>query len=230
MIRSARSRKLQMIAAVAVFGMFTAACDITQWAPGGASRPTYCDPTDILPNDGHAGHSHYVDNKGPLSDIDCLVLNVELTVGEAFGAQFPTAAIAEANGYFRLAPFVSGQGTHHMDTNYGIPSQFDPWRPTMMMYDSNAKSGKLTGIVWVVNSGAEPPEGFLGANDHWHNHQTLCFRGGTIIGDGLTDAECAAIGGANLDTSGNWLLHVWLPKYKGWVADDIFNKTHPLVP
>lgn len=227
MTRERPRRRVRMIATVAALGLLAGACDIARWEQGGDARPWYCDPTDILPNDGHAGHSHYSENKGPLSAVDCLVLNVELTIAEQYASQFPTAAIAEANGFFRLAPYIPGQGTHHMDTAYGIPSSMDPWRPTMLMYDSNRSTGKLTGMVWVINSGDEPPEGFLGINDHWHNHQTLCFRGGTIIGDGLTDEQCAALGGVNVDTHGNWLLHVWLPVFEGWIADDIFNKTHP---
>jgi hypothetical protein len=103
----------------------------------------------------------------------------------------------------------------------------------MLMYDSNQDSARLTGMVWVVQSGMMPPEGFSGNNDHWHSHERLCFvdgpEGEFIVGDGITDEQCADRGGENRDTSDIWLLHVWLPVYDGWIATDIFNKTHPTV-
>jgi hypothetical protein len=114
-----------------------------------------------------------------------------------------------------------------------VTSAFDPQRPNMLMYDSNSDSGRLTGMVWAVVSGHMPPEGFPGDNDHWHFHETLCFVEGNggpfIVGDGISDQECAARGGVNEDTSDTWLLHVWLPVYEGWEATDIFNKEHPTV-
>lgn len=214
--------------------MLASACNYLDWGPGGPERPWWCDPTDTEINDGHgAGHGghdpHYTEEKGPLSASACLIVDYQFELGEAFASQYPTAADAEADGWFRLAPWIPGQGTHHMDPSFGIPTEFDASRPTMLMYDSDSSSGELTGMVYLVDRGpgSMPPEGFIGDNDHWHSHMKLCYRNGTIIGDNISDADCAARGGVNVDTSGVWMVHVWLPVYDGWSADDIFNKTHP---
>lgn len=231
-----RSRGRLVVSALAALALFVVSgCEIADWAPGGDLRPWYCDPTDIAINDGHEGqdHMHYTEEKGPLSAEDCHSLNVSLWSAENYAAQFPTAGEAEANGWHHLAPFISGQGTHHVNIERQVTAEFDPERPNMLMYDSNSDSGRLTGMVWAVESGMMPPEGFPGDNDHWHYHETLCFRDGPdgpfIVGDNITDAECASRGGTNQDTSDIWLLHVWLPIYEGWQATDIFNKTHPTV-
>lgn len=215
--------------------LFASGCELADWDVGGAEREFYCDPSDTEINDGHGGghqggaHFPYDEPKGPLTATECLALDIHLTNAVEFAGQFPTAGDAQDAGWFRLAPWIPGQGTHHMDPSYGIPTSFDWSRPTMLMYDSNSRSGQLTGMVWAVNTGSgnPPPEGFHGSNDHWHAHQTLCYRNGTIVGDNTSDAECAALGGTNVDSSGIWLLHVWLPEYDGWQATDIFNKEHP---
>jgi hypothetical protein len=228
------SRRNWIVGVGLVMVLLTAtACDVEDWAPGGERRPWYCDPTDTAINDGHGEHGgHYTEEKGPLSASDCLALNLYLVNAETYASQFPTAGVAEANGWHHLAPWIPGQGTHHVNIQRDVTAEFDPNRPNLLMYDSNADSGRLTGMVWAVQSGHMPPEGFPGDNDHWHFHPTLCYRydgpgAPFIIGDSITDAECAARGGVNEDTSDIWLLHVWLPVYDGWEATDIFNRTHP---
>jgi hypothetical protein len=232
-MRRARPRTLRRLGIVAVLMMTAAGCELADWEEGGQYRPWYCSPTDTEINDGHGdGHMHYMEEKGPLSAKDCVWLNWYLAHAEAYAAQFPTAGVAEANGWHHLAPFISGQGTHHVNIEAGVTSEFDPYQPNMLMYDGNGDSARLTGMVWAVNSGMHPPEGFPGMNDHWHYHDYLCYvynPGPFIIGDGLTDAQCAARGGTNVDSSDIWLLHVWLPVYEGWEATDIFNKEHPTV-
>ncbi len=222
-------------ALLAALALIATACSVQDWAVGGPNRPWYCDPTDTAINDGHTGghgghHPHYTEEKGPLSAEHCLTLNLQLDLARAYAEQFPTALDAEANGWTHLAPYIAGQGTHHVNDEDGITTEFDPVRPNVLMYDSNADSARLTGMVWAVLSPHGPPAGFVGDNDHWHAHASLCFDAtGFIIGDTITDEECAARGGTNVDTSDMWLLHVWLPVYDGWEATDIFNKEHPTV-
>jgi hypothetical protein len=225
-------RKPGIMSIAIAIALLASACNVADWDTGGPEREWWCDPTDIEVNDGHGaahgGHEFpYTEEKGPLSKEHCLVIDWMLTGAAEFASQFPTAGVAEDDGWFQLAPWIPGQGTHHVDTSYGVPDKFDWQRPTMLMYDSNSRSGELTGMVWAVSSGENPPAGFVGDNDHWHNHQMLCYRNGTIVGDNITDEQCAARGGTNVDSSGTWLLHVWLPVYDGWQATDIFNKEHP---
>ena len=229
------SRRRWIIPVALVMVLIVTGCKLEDWAEGGKYRPWYCSPTDVAINDGHdggGGHMpHYTEEKGPLNASDCFDLNIHFNRAMEYAHQFPTAGEAEANGWHHLAPWIPGQGTHHVNIERGVTSEFDPDRPNMLMYDSNADSGALTGMVWAVESGHMPPEGFAGDNDHWHFHERLCFidgpNGPFIVGDNISDAQCAAMGGTNEDTSDTWLLHVWLPVYDGWEATDIFNKTHP---
>jgi hypothetical protein len=236
-IRPSRRRR-GLLGALFAVALVATACDFTEWDTDGAYREWYCDPTDTEVNDGHgAGHvGHefpYTEPKGPLSAEHCFNLDFQLTITSQFAAMFPTKAIAEANGWHWLAPWIPGQGTHHVWEATGVTSTFDPLQPTMLMFDGNNGNAPLTGMVWTVSSGHMPPPGFSGDNDHWHSHQMLCYTDDTlsfIVGDGITDAECASRtggDGVNVDSSGTWLVHVWLPVYDGWLATDIFNKEHP---
>jgi hypothetical protein len=234
-ISRTRRPRLLGLGLVLAWLLVATGCELADWAEGGQHRPWYCSPTDTAVNDGHDGHdhmlAHYPDPKGPLNASDCLNTNIHFNRAMAYAEQFPTAGVAEANGWHHLAPFIPGQGTHHVNIERGVTSEFDPDRPNMLMYDSNNDSGRLTGMVWAVDSGPHPPEGFAGYNDHWHYHEKLCFinDGQFIVGDNITDAQCASLGGVNQDTSNIWLVHVWLPVYEGWHATDIFNKEHPTI-
>lgn len=225
---------LAVIAAAVLVSVTMTACQPEDWEPGGQHRPWYCDPTDTAINDGHeggghhGGHDHYTVEKGPLSGPDCLSLHLSLNRAVEYAKQFPTKADAEANGWHYLAPWIPGQGTHHVNIEDGITDQFNPDKPNMLMYDGNGSDAELTGMVWVVESGMMPPEGFPGDNDHWHAHESLCMKPGPfIVGDGISDQLCTSRGGVNEDWSDTYMVHVWLPTYDGWQATDIFNKTHP---
>ena len=228
-------RLIRTVGLAAVLAFTVVACNpAVDWSEGGEERRFWCDPTDTEVNDGHGGghvghHFPYTEEKGPLSWQDCALNAYFIEKGAAYAELFPTKGVAEANGWNWIAPWISGQGTHHVNPA-GIPATFDPNTPTMLMFDGNHSSAPLTGMVWAVNQppGSHPPAGFPGDNDHWHSHQSLCYDGdGFIIGDSITDEECASRGGVKVDTSGIWLVHVWLPEYSGWQATDIFNKTHP---
>ncbi len=232
--RSTIGRGLLGVLALVVFAT---ACDFTAWEPGGEHRAYYCDPTDTEINDGHgAGHGGheipYTEPKGPLSGEHCLSVMFQAEAGAQWAETFPTKAIAEANGWHWLAPWIPGQGTHHVREDNAPDAQFD-FQPNMLMYDGNGGNAPLSGMVWAVVSGHMPPEGFAGDNDHWHAHEMLCFTGlpdnPFIVGDNISDSECASRGGVNVDSSDTWLVHVWLPEYLGWQPTDLFNKEHPFI-
>ncbi len=220
-----------------MLAFLVAACQPLPYEPG-TPRPFLCDPTDTAVNDGHGhGGDHdltfmtvYTEPKGPLSAADCRLLHQQVTEALAFVSPLATVADAEAAGWIEAAVFSPGQGVHYADPAR-LTGPFDPTRPNWLMYDGNHPTSALTGMMFLVTSGALPPAGFDGANDHWHRHGELCTttKDGHlyIAAEHATDAECAALGGVNVNFDTQWMVHVWLPRYDGWTATDIFNRTHP---
>ena len=209
------------------------------WGPGGTLRPYWCDPTDTAINDGHGlaanFNAAYTQPKGPLSAMDCLATSGNLRASESFAKQFPTVADAEAAGWRQAAVWSAGQGIHYVDPNR-LLGPFDPNKPNWLMYDGTSPGSKLTGMMFLLDTGtSSPPAGFRGMNDHWHQHGALCTDVAPgaypfIIGEHLTAGQCSSIGGINIVQQTVWMVHVWLPIYKGWVPTDIFNKAHALIP
>jgi hypothetical protein len=236
-----RSRSILVIAAIA---LIASGCHvlINPWAPGSATRPYWCDPTDTAINDGHGTHMPgmppspfmlaYTQEKGPLSSSDCQSVSTDIRAAETFASQYPTVADVEAAGWKQAAVWSEGQGIHYVDPARLI-GPFQPTLPNWLMYDGTDPDSKLTGMMFLLNTGSTtPPAGFAGDNDHWHQHPALCNDPTPgaypfIIGEHMTDAECSAIGGINIIYTDVWMVHVWLPLYDGWVPTDIFNKSHP---
>ena len=236
-MRTRRSPRIAtMTGVLAVAGLFLAACQPMTYEPGTA-RPVICDPTDTAVND--SGHhdmtfmSVYTQPKGPLSAADCKTLEAQTNKATQFVNQFATVAQAKAAGWVEAAVWSPGQGIHYVDPSR-IAGPFNPERPNWLMFDGNQPDSKLTGMMYLVNSGALPPAGFVGNNDHWHRHGELCttYRNGVpyIAAEHATDAECAALGGTNITYDTQWMVHVWLPSYDSWLPTDVFNKTHPSLP
>lgn len=208
------------------------------WGPGGSARPYWCDPTDTAINDGHHGANFaaaYTQPKGPLNAVQCMSVTGQLNASTAFVSQFPTVADAEAAGWRQAAVWAAGQGIHYVDPNR-LLGPFDPNKPNWLMYDGTAPDSKITGMMYLVDEGSSsPPPGFLGLNDHWHQHGHLCTDPAPgaypfIIGEHLSSAQCSSIGGINILHPTIWMVHVWLPIYQGWIPTDVFDKAHALIP
>lgn len=232
---------------IVVLAVLASSCTLVNiWAPGSSVRPYYCDPTDVHINDGHGGHHDptapptpfsiaYTQMKGPLSAADCQSVATDIQASRVFAEQYPTVADVVAAGWEQAAIWSSGQGIHYVDPSR-LTGPFDPQRPNWLMYDGTSPDSRLTGMMFLTNTGSTtPPAGFAGANDHWHQHGALCNDPTPgaypfIIGEHMSDAECNAIGGTNITYTTIWMVHVWLPIYDGWTPTDIFNKTHPNIP
>jgi len=225
-----------MIVAVAAVAMFlVSGCDLYSYLPG-TPRPSWCDPTDTAVNDGHTPRfaAVYTTPKGPLSQSDCQEVASYIQEAQDFAVKYPTVAAAKAAGWVQATVFTPGQGAHFADPNR-LTGPFDPRRPNYLMYNGTAPTANLVGMMFLVDTGGtptttNPPAGFPGANDHWHNHGVLCVRDsdGVVVGEGLSDSTCLSFGGHNTQQfSSEWMVHVWLPVYAGWQATDIFNVSHP---
>jgi hypothetical protein len=130
--------------------------------------------------------------------------------------QFPTTQDAVNNAYPQATIFFHGIAAHYL--NYSIlDGAFDPAEPEALLY---GEQGQLVGVNYIVYSGSTPPEGFAGDFDHWHEHPTLCRNHdtGIVVGEALSEADCAALGGSIFYFSGFWLLHVWC--IPGWESPE----------
>lgn len=226
-----RSRAVRTVLALAAL-LVLSSCDLLSYMPG-TPRPSMCDPTDTAVNDGHTASffASYSTPKGPLSQQDCISVVAMLNTASAWAAQYPTVADVKAAGWIQATVWTPGQGIHFVDPAR-ITGPFDWLHPNYLLYNGTASTAKLVGMMFLVESGASPPAGFPGANDHWHNHEKLCLDADAIpfiIGEHISDAYCAAIGGVNTDYTSEWMVHVWLPVYAGWQATDIFHNSHPSV-
>lgn len=190
------------------------------------TRPWWCHSS----GGGHGGHGseHYEGvEKGMLSWEDCLSLSKSLDAVNKYAAQYPTRGAAEDAGISPRVNYVKGMGTHHL--RGGIDGNFDPTKPEFLQYGGNSRDSKLVGMSWYVRTdNGKPPAGFPGDNDWWHTHEYLCLSNsnGLVIGDGLTDAECAARGGYNVYLGNYWMVHTWI--VPGWQHQpDVFVNHHP---
>lgn len=217
-------------AIVALCVLVLSGCYPLDYAPG-TPRPTWCDPTDTAVNDGHTASflAVYTTAKGPLSQENCQGVVASLNAARNYVAQFPTVADARAAGWIQATVWTPGQGIHFADPTR-LEGPFDPERPNWLQYNGTAPTARLAGMMFLVESGTSPPSGFPGANDHWHNHDKLCIDADAepfVIGEHLSDAVCAGIGGVNTDYRTTWMVHAWIPTYAGWTPTDIFNNNHP---
>lgn len=224
------ARWLRRASLLLVVATVLGGCYPLDYMPG-TTRPTWCDPTDTVVNDGHTAsfYASYSTPKAPLSQVDCQAVVGHLNGATNFVAQFPTVADAQAAGWVQATVWTPGQGIHFMDPARKT-GPFDPERPNWLQYNGTAPTSRLVGMMFLVESGLAPPAGFPGSNDHWHNHDKLCIDADAVphvIGEHLSDSYCAAIGGVNTVYTSQWMVHAWLPKYAGWDATDIFNNNHP---
>lgn len=153
--------------------------------------------------------------------------------------KYPTVAAAEAAGYHRQGPYSPGLGAHYLEGKYFVnpgPTMSDEaLKHPMLIFDGITPDAKLAGFMYNILSfdTQNPPEGFIGPNDHWHYHTNVCL---TINPDGTTDAPlgadasatkelCDQYGGRLLANTG-YMVHVWpVPGYES--PQGMFSNLNP---
>ena len=163
------------------------------------------------------GHSH----RGPspqvvLSAAERQQLVEQQKQAREAAERYPTVADAEKAGYRMSVAYVPCIGAHY--TNPILALRFDPSRPSELLYDGTTPDAKIVGLSYLVYSPSGAPEGFAGANDLWHQHNSnggLCMRGSVVIGgEALSPEECTARGGRKVANNNVWMLHDWI--VPGW--------------
>jgi hypothetical protein len=103
-------------------------------------------------------------------------------------------------------------GAHY--TNVGKVAVFDPGAPSELLFDGTEPGSKIVGLSYLVYHRGGAPDGFVGPNDHWHQHNDnggLCMKGGVVIGgESVTPAQCEARGGRKQTLDDIWMVHAWV--------------------
>jgi hypothetical protein len=158
-------------------------------------------------------HTLAPDHWNPLTKTkDCASLGRELDQARAVAAKYPTVKDAEAAGYRKVTNYLPGIAAHYMNFDY-LRDGFVLEHPEMLLYDGTEPTSHMVGLsYYIIKPGtSEPTDGFVGNNDHYHQHIGLCFRNGVVAsGSNTTDAQCSAQGGRKSGGSGGWMSHVWI--------------------
>ncbi len=148
----------------------------------------------------------------PLSQAQRMSLQKEQVQARAVAVKYPTVADAEKAGYRMSTVYVPCIGAHY--TNVGLVAKFDPSAPSELLYDGSTPDARIVGLSYLVFHPGGAPEGFVGGNDHWHQHNHnggLCLKGGVVVaGEASTPAQCEAAGGHKTLLEDIWMLHDWV--------------------
>lgn len=181
---------------------------------------------------GENGHQHG-DGVVELDRATQTALSVQLAQTARLIERYPTVAAAEAAGYRRQGRFNPGLGTHYGgagasgdDVIIGVGGT--AMVPTLI-YDGTDPDAPIAGFMYLApGSAGQVPKGFVGPNDHWHEHTNLCIRfdAGRIIALGsddprMTQEKCSQLAGMYIQRSG-YMVHVWtVPGYES--PDGVFS-------
>jgi hypothetical protein len=171
------------------------------------------------------GHGTAVPEQ-PLDRATRNALGMELTVSRDAALRYPTVADAEAAGYRMVTPYVPLIGAHYL--NFGlVDTTFDAAKPEMLLYDGTKPDDRIVGLSYFVAApGGKPPAGFIGPNDHWHQHIGLCVKNGVVVGgEKTTPEQCKARGGNKIGLNDIWMVHAWV--VPGWDSPQgVFSPEH----
>jgi hypothetical protein len=151
--------------------------------------------------------------------------------------RYPTAAVAEADGWTRATTNLTGIAAHFLRGGVrsflGIDGTFDVNNPEILLFDGEGPDAPIVGISYLVNG--PDPAGFYGKWDVWHRHQAVCFAGGYVIGEigghagsriNMTTDTCKAAGGLSFPIANLTMLHVWMkPGFAS--STGVFSHDHP---
>lgn len=163
----------------------------------------------------------------PIDQATRDALAAELVSSRDYALKHPTVADAEAAGFRMVTPFVPLIGAHYMNFSH-LDGTFEAAKPEMLLYDGTRPDSQLQGVAYFVLSGkGNPPEGFAGPNEAWHQHIGLCLKGGQVIGgEKISAEECKERGGGKASLEGAWLVHAWV--VPGWESPEgVFSAENP---
>jgi hypothetical protein len=179
----------------------------TRLALGEAEAIIALGSTGVGPPSADASHAHTdVVQELPLSPV----FDAQWSAARGAIDTRDTEAKAAALGYVRATAPAGGIGTHWVLWSQ-IAKPFDPANPSMLLFDERRNPPVLVGYSYALQSPARP-EGFAGANDHWHQHRGLCVDDGWVVREQAAGPD--ACNGTFIAGGDFWMLHAWL--VPGW--------------
>jgi hypothetical protein len=156
-----------------------------------------------------------------LTADECHHLIGELDVARRVALRYRYRYEGIAAGYVFLAGYVAGTGSHYMLSS-GIPTTFNPSKPTFLLYDGDGAMADLVGVAYEQHSRL-PPAFFAGPNDVPHRHAWCPAVSPSTVprtpGDpGCTDSNAAG--------AYDWIVHVWLVPHRASPAG-MFSAENP---
>jgi hypothetical protein len=172
----------------------------------------------------------------PLDNATRAALAADLVAARAVAARYPTVADARAAGLIQAGGFAPGSGAHFLDmkhtNNIRPDGSVDPNNPLGYIYDGTSPGSRIVGLMYV-SLAENPPAGFPGPNDHWHQHSNLCIKYGA---NGIavpfppdrdvTRAQCNTVPGSTFMKKTVWMVHAWV--VPGWESPKgVFSHSNP---
>jgi len=161
----------------------------------------------------------------PLSAGDQAALDAQLAQAEQAAMRFPTVASAKAAGMILAGGMAPGVGAHYQlvsaDTLKGVNADgtINAAFPGSWIYAGTADNDPVVGVMYESLSGNRPT-GFVGPNDHWHQHSNLCIQYGPgeikvpfAPDSSVTPQQCASVKGLFMRKT-VWMVHAWV--VPGW--------------
>jgi hypothetical protein len=147
-----------------------------------------------------------------LTPSEQAALNAQMAAAKEVARKYPTVKDAEAAGYSMSTVYVPCIGAHY--TNISLVRNFDPERPSELLYTGTSPDSKIVGLSYLVYHTNGAPPGFAGPNDRWHQHNAnggLCLKGAVVIaGEESTRQQCADMGGRKTLLTDIWMVHAWI--------------------
>lgn len=165
-----------------------------------------------------------IDLQGTAADIAqyapvagvCPQLDQQIRAATAGIEQYQNINNAIAAGYIQATPYIPGQGRHMIKGGAGGSHDivFEPEFPESLLYEPDGSGGwRLGGAMYIIpiDLSPLPPPGFIGGEDPWHYHSSLCiWNNGGSVGENVSQSACLSRPGNPVwfDKAG-WLVHLW---------------------
>lgn len=162
------------------------------------------------------GHSHGPQPWVPITNAaEQRTFKQQTAASASVITMYPTAADALAAGYTQVTPYVPGIAAHYL--NFRLTDRtFEAGQPEFLLYNGNRTTSRIVGVSYAMfGDEPGPNDGFVGSNDTWHEHPSLCTLGVMVVGpDHTPDALCESVGAGKLRGNPLWMMHIW--QVPGW--------------